>query len=562
MRIWLILGALLLGVISCLKPRLDELDFFEVNMEQPVPVAVGELVLKGNLLGAVANIEACGFYYSASFDSLSLMSIANADSVQSVLLSNGLFESKFVGVLQNQTIFFRSFARQGRRTVYSDIRPYSLGQLIRLNGTPARSNDTLIVSGLVSGIKSQGLEVKGYGHVYTPASVSKLPAIGQSGFDSTDLGALNDDLVFTSKKPGLLFNTKYYVRAYIRTDSMYYYSETVDSIMIEDGWKQVGTIGPYHGGIGVGVDSIGKAFVGFGDYSTSYQDALPDNFDTYIPEMEGGTWEPGQTTFSSLSKCTDAAVFQIHDTIYVFGGEAQFGNDVQFPNGYFKKYNIISGEWSVGFFQLPARRSRAVAFAINGKGYIGTGKYLDTSDGTFKQRSDFWEYTPASNSWRKVASMPQKIGMDAVTYNGRQNAAVFSDSTRVFVGGGLVGATFLKDFWRFIPPESPQDTGKWEPASTFLGVGRTEAAYFTINGWGYYGLGSNGSSGTLNDFYKFDFNNPQNWESVNTTFPGGRRRRAISFSLLGRGYILGGIRNIGTPTDEFMLDFWQYIPKQ
>lgn len=566
MRIGLILGAILLGVISCLKPRLDELDFFEVNMEQPVPVAVGEIVLKGNLVGAVVHVEACGFYYSTSFDSLSLNSIANADSIQSVLPSNSLFEAKFVGVLQNQTIFFRSFARQGRRTVYSDIRPYSLGQLIRLNGTPARSNDTLIVSGLVSGIKSQGLEVKGYGHVYAPANVSKLPAIGQTGSDSTDLGALNDDLVFTSRKPGLLFNTTYFVRAYIRTDSMYYYSETVDSILIEDGWKQLGTIGPYHGGIGVGVDSIGKAFVGFGDDNFSYQNALPDNFDTYTPDTTGGMWEPGHTTFSTVFKCTDAAVFEIGHMIYVFGGEAQLGDEVQFPNGYFKKYNIITREWSVDFFQLPPRRSRAVAFVINSKGYIGTGSYYDTSDSLYKQRNDFWEYTPASNSWRKVASMPQKIGANAVTYDGRQNAAVFSDSSRVFVGGGLVGATFLKDFWKFTPPVSPQDTGKWEPVSTFPDVGRTEAAYFTINGRGYYGLGFNGSSGTLSDFYEFDFNNPQDWKPVMTTFPGGRRQSAISFSLLDRGYVLGGVRNFftgtGNTTDELLTDFWQYIPKQ
>ena len=45
-------------------------------------------------------------------------------------------------------------------------------------------------------------------------------------------------------------------------------------------------------------------------------------------------------------------------------------------------------------------RNSAVAFTVNGKGYLGTGY-----DGE-NYLKDFWEYDPTSNQWTQQADYP------------------------------------------------------------------------------------------------------------------------------------------------------------
>ena len=91
-------------------------------------------------------------------------------------------------------------------------------------------------------------------------------------------------------------------------------------------------------------------------------------------------------------------------------------------------------------------RTEAVGFAAEGKVYVGTGE--DYKD----EYGDFYEFTPESNTWRKVGSM---------TVNPRGNARVISIGGEHYFGFGR-GSEEYRDFWKFVP-----ESQTWERQEPF-----------------------------------------------------------------------------------------------
>lgn len=146
-------------------------------------------------------------------------------------------------------------------------------------------------------------------------------------------------------------------------------------------------------------------------------------------------------------------------------------------------------------------RSQAVGFSVAGKGYVGTGW-----DGDTKVMRDFYEYNPANNSWRRVATLPD--GQDGARE--RYGAIAFSlwegDKEYGYIGTGYTGGDeklTLKDFWRFDPAAG--DSGRWEQVQGFGGSKREGAVAFVINNKAYICTGKN-SSMTVPDIWEFDPN--------------------------------------------------------
>lgn len=104
----------------------------------------------------------------------------------------------------------------------------------------------------------------------------------------------------------------------------------------------------------------------------------------------------------------------------------------------FWKYDPSIDTWTqISDFGGSPRRE-AVAFTINGKGYVGTG----ISGSTFY--NDFWEYTPATDSWVQVADL---------TTTGRAIAGSFAIGNKGYAGTGMDSAgNSFQDFWEFSPP--------------------------------------------------------------------------------------------------------------
>ena len=89
-------------------------------------------------------------------------------------------------------------------------------------------------------------------------------------------------------------------------------------------------------------------------------------------------------------------------------------------------------------------RASAVAFAVNGKGYVTLGRSNPDSKDTLTY---LWEYNPDTDNWTKKASFPGKSRAKGI-------AAVVNGKAYVglgFAGRAVITADFLSDFWCYDP---------------------------------------------------------------------------------------------------------------
>jgi len=177
-------------------------------------------------------------------------------------------------------------------------------------------------------------------------------------------------------------------------------------------------------------------------------------------------------------------------------------------------------------------RSDAVAFSINGKGYICTGY-----DGK-KRLNDLWEYDPSKNSWQQKKAFPGPA---------RNGAVAFVINNKAYIATGYDGYNMLKDVWEYDPIND-----EWTQKNDFAGSARYGAVAFTIKNKGYIATGYDGRY--LKDVWEYD---PETDKWVQkTSLSGDKRHSAIAF-VIGDSvaYICTGINN-GT----YVYDFWKYNP--
>jgi len=267
----------------------------------------------------------------------------------------------------------------------------------------------------------------------------------------------------------------------------------------------------------VGISIGGKGYIGMGsDFNTDYNDFLE-----YDPTLNSWTQK------ANISPREIAVGFTINNFVYV--GSGVHGG----LNNNFWKYDPIANTWTqIANCILPV--SGASGFAINGKGYIGTGS--DTSSCS----KNFWEYDPLINTWN------QKTNFGG---NGKYSATGFNIGSKGYIGTGVdqYGVNGVsKDFWEYDPI-----TDIWTQKADFAGIGRNAASSFSIGSKGYIGLGLNGV--LLNDFWEYD--QLSNTWTEKADFPGTKRYQAVGFSINGKGYF-----GTGWATDGLKNDFWEYTP--
>lgn len=187
------------------------------------------------------------------------------------------------------------------------------------------------------------------------------------------------------------------------------------------------------------------------------------------------------------------------------------------------------GDWiEVSSFEgVP--RDNAVAFTINGRGYVGTG--YDGDD----PLKDFWEYDPERNFWIQIADLPGEP---------RSAAVGFAVSGRGYVGTGYnddIVDDYLKDFFEYDP-----ETNTWQQIADFGGSARYKAVAFSINNYGYVGTGDDDNN--LKDFYRYDPTSDE-WSQI-VSYPGNKRVDAVAFVIDGRAYVGTG-RNNGVYVEDF-----------
>ncbi len=173
--------------------------------------------------------------------------------------------------------------------------------------------------------------------------------------------------------------------------------------------------------------SIGaKGYLG-----TGYDGSETRDFWIYDPSLDKWT----QTVSVGGSKRKDAAVFTMDGKAYVCTG---------ISNGVYQTDLWMFDPVAVTWTQKAAInyddswtiiRRYAVAFTLNGKGYVGLGENSGV-------RTDIWEYDPVLDTWN------DKTAFEA---SARQEAVSFVVNNRAFAGLGRSASYYFTDIYEFRP---------------------------------------------------------------------------------------------------------------
>ncbi len=313
--------------------------------------------------------------------------------------------------------------------------------------------------------------------------------------------------------------------------------------------------------------------------STSFHSCKKD--DDTDSDVDTGPTEWVRSIVFKNDPRNGASSFTIDNTAYVVGGfvkNAGVVNDGAKFNG---------STWSdIADFPGNARQM-AVGFAINGKGYIGTGY-----DGTDALK-DFYEYNPSTNTWSQVADFPGDARYGAVAFTLGNYAYVglgskktdghFSDfyrydpasntwtevpvpfkykkafafafviGNKAYVGGGYANSAELpEDFYSFDGTNwtALNDLKRSDDNYTY-DVRKYHASAFVIGNNAYVVSGRSGSSIT-NTVWKYEPSS-DSWTDKHQNLPSDAREKAVAFTIDGKGYITTGVNG------SFIFDnTWQF----
>jgi N-acetylneuraminic acid mutarotase len=190
---------------------------------------------------------------------------------------------------------------------------------------------------------------------------------------------------------------------------------------------------------------------------------------------------------------------------------------------------------------LPAQpRAGAIAFSLNGFGYVGTG--LDSSGILL---NDFWKYDPSNDSWSQVATFAGSA---------RKNAVAFVTDSFAYAGTGYDNNGLTKNFFRYDPLNN-----LWQPIEDLDSAGtsypRRDAASFAIGNKGYVVGGYDGSSYYSKETWEYNPLNDTVWNKL-APFPLAGRRWAASFSIDASGFVGMGYNY----SQEYFRDLWKFDP--
>lgn len=230
---------------------------------------------------------------------------------------------------------------------------------------------------------------------------------------------------------------------------------------------------------------------------------------------------------SMLISRNNAIAFTIGNKAYV--GLGSFMGMTYYNDFY--EYDPSTNAWTQKANFPPGARFDAVAFSIDGKGYVTTG-----SSGAYVNY-DMWEYDPATDVWTQKTNCPASA---------RSKAVGFAIGSKGYLGLGNDGGSDLNDFWEYTPA-----TDTWVQKSNYPGGGRQFTMGLSVNGKGYVGLGTNVNGNYYGDVY--EYNATTNAWLAKQTFPGSAMHSMACFTMNGKGYVGTGFNSV-----NFLTDFWEY----
>jgi N-acetylneuraminic acid mutarotase len=206
-------------------------------------------------------------------------------------------------------------------------------------------------------------------------------------------------------------------------------------------------------------------------------------------------------------------------------------------------FDVTNNNWTKKE-PLPGRaRNGAVAFSINGKGYIATG-YSGDAD-----MVDCWEYDPATKKWTPKDTLPG---------DARHDAVVFTINGKAYVCGGFDGKKAFNDCWEFDPSAAPGF--QWQERASFLHKTQAGVA-FVLNNKGYVMTGSNNGD-VQKELYQFD---PEHnvWTTQRPLYNYSNESYDDKYTSIARengvAFVLGNYAYVSTGSNgAYVSSTWQY----
>lgn len=173
---------------------------------------------------------------------------------------------------------------------------------------------------------------------------------------------------------------------------------------------------------------------GFGYFGTGY-DGENDRKDFWKYDPTSDSWT--ELVGFGGDKRRAATTFTINDQVYLGTGVS---NGTYLDD--FWAFDSGTESWSRKLDldeedDYEILRSNAVAFTLNGYGYIACGEVSGPTN-------TVWQYDPSTDSWEIQTNFEG---------SSRQDAIAFSNTSRAFLGLGRTGSLYLDDFNEFYPLE-------------------------------------------------------------------------------------------------------------
>jgi N-acetylneuraminic acid mutarotase len=225
--------------------------------------------------------------------------------------------------------------------------------------------------------------------------------------------------------------------------------------------------------------SIGsKGYVG-----TGYDGSYNNDFYEYDPATNSWTTK---TSFPGAGR-EFAVGFSIGSKGYLGTGSSGTNSQTKYKDFY--EYNPATDSWTA-IDDFPELRFAATAFVIGSKGYVVAGR-----NGSNVHVSELYEYDPSTTDWVQRADY---LGGYAT------KATAFSIGTRGYVGTGYYPYYPLDNGTLSYFASYDQAMDKWKTIAPYGGGATASASAFTIGSKGYVGTGHRGPFSIKKYFYEYD----------------------------------------------------------
>ena len=238
-----------------------------------------------------------------------------------------------------------------------------------------------------------------------------------------------------------------------------------------------------------------------------------------------------------------AVAFSINGMGYIALGRDSLGNQL---NDCWK-YDPKKGNWEKQAAFPGIARVKAIAAVIDGKAYVGLGYDLNKTNGMdniLGMIKDFWMYEPNLNTWTKKADYPSNT-CDA--------CIAFVRNNDIYVGSGFDGLNFTTELWKY---NALSD--KWTRLNDMNVVGRAVAVSCNDSLHIYFGTGYHTMS--ENDWWEYSLQN-DSW-TQKKSMPDSGRGNAVAFTLNNRYFVTTGRHFGGDLTGGHVIsEIIEYNPK-